>query len=166
MIEIQCFNEAYQHYFQNKINFRLLQDQAGVIFGLCRDLQPSFNSPMEITEVDIDWLLQQAEAFYNYVDYLGGNTYVCEIEDDLFQILGCDIDWANAHDGKWPNVTDIALSWDICDYLPEIKGNPHWVMFLMCWNNAGGPVYYVPKRLWTQAKVIDHVAATNPNNTN
>ena len=165
MIEIQCFNEAYQHYIQNKISFRLLQDQAAIILGLCQTTHSSVSNALEVSQADINWLMQQPEAMHDYADNLGGYVYVCDIEDDLLQINGCDFDWANAHGGKWPNVTDIALSWDVCDYLPELNGDPQWVMFVMCWNNAGGPVYYVPKRLWTQAKVTDHIAATNPSST-
>ena len=52
------------------------------------------------------------------------------------------------------------MSWDACDYLPEGLGDPQWVMFLMCWNNAGGPVYYVPKHLWASARVEEHIALT------
>ena len=161
MIEIQCFNEAYQHYQLNKLNFRLLQEQAAVLFSLCQNIQLSFNTALEITQDDIDLLLQQPEALHNNVNYLGGNTYVCEIEEDLLQVLGCDIDWANARDGKWPNVIDIAMSWDVCNYLDEAYGDPQWVMFLMCWNNSGGPVYYVPQHLWPKARVTEHIEETN-----
>lgn len=166
MIEIQCFNEAHQLYIQSKISFRLMQDQAAVLFGLCQHIKSSFNTALEITHADINLLLKQPEASQYYSDYLGGHTYICETEQDLLLILGCDFAWAETHNGNWPNVTDIAMSWDACEFLPETEGEPQWMMFLLCWNNAGGPVYYIPKHLWTQAKVTDHIAATNPSNTN
>ena len=162
MIEIQCFNEAYQDYIQNKTSFRLLQDQAAVMIGLCQSTYEFNGMPEKITDVDTAWLLAQPEASQSYESLLGGSIYICETEDDLLQILGSDFDWANEHDGKWPNVTDIALSWDLCDYLPEINIEPQWVMFLLCWNNAGGPVYYVPKHLWAKARVTEHINATKP----
>lgn len=162
MIKIHHFNEACQHFKQNKISFRLLQDQAAVILGLCQNPHSLVSNAIEITQADIDWLMQQPEAMQDYGDYLGGYVYVCETEDDLLQIHGCDLEWAEAHDGNWPNVTDIAMSWDACNYLDETSGDPQWVIFLLCWNNAGGSVYYVPKHLWQLARVAEHIEATNP----
>ena len=162
MIEIQCFNEACQCYSKHKISFRLVQDQAAVLLGLCQNPHSSVCNPLEITQADIDWLLQQPEGLQDYGDYLGDYVYVCEMQDDLLEILGCDFEWAKAHDGNWPNVTDLAMSWDACHYLEEAYGEPQWVMFLLCWNNAGGPVYYVPKQLWARARVTEHIKANNP----
>ena len=166
MIIQHHFKEAFDQYNQHQICFRLLQEQAAVMIGLCQNTYIFDCKPEEITEADIAWLLAQPEAAQSYENLLGGSMYICETEHDLLQILGCDFDWANAHDDNWPNVSDMALSWDACDYLTESVGDPQWVMFLMCWNNAGGPAYYVPKRLWAQARVTDQIAATNPSNTN
>ena len=162
MIKLHHFNEAYQHYKQHKIPFRLLQEQAAVMIGLCQNPHSSVTNPLEITQADIDWLMQQAEATQDYAEFLGGAVYVCETETDLLQIHGCDFEWAEAHDGNWPNVTDIPMSWDACDYLDEATGDSQWFIFLLCWNNAGGPVYYVPKELWVQARVTEHIEANNP----
>lgn len=160
MIKLHHFNEAYQHYKQQKVCFRLLQDQAAVLIGICESQHATVSNSLEITNTDIDWLLRQPEANQNYSDFLGGNVFVCEAEDDLLQIHGCDFEWAEEHDGQWPNVTDIAMSWDACTYLDEASGDPEWAMFLLCWNNAGGHVYYVPKHLWVQARVSEHIEIT------
>jgi hypothetical protein len=165
MIKIHHFNEAYQQYMQHKIPFRLLQDQAFIILGICQNNNSVISNSQEITQSDIDWLIQQPEATQDYSDYLGGYIYVCETQEDLLQILGCDFDWAEKHNGKWPNVTDMPMSWDACNYLEEPTGDPQWVIFLLCWNNAGGSVYYVPKHLWVKARVIEHIAVTNPTPT-
>lgn len=162
MIKIYCFNEACQYFNQDKVSFRLLQDQAAVMLGLCQNTHSSVSNPLEITQADIDWLMQQPEAIQDYVNYLGGYIYVCETADDLLQIHGCDFAWAEKHEGHWPNVTDIAMSWDACNYLDETSSDPPWVMFLLCWNNAGGPVYYLPKHLWAKARVTEHIEVTNP----
>ena len=162
MIKIHHFNEAYLCYTMHKISFRLLQDQASVMLGLCQQQHSQVGNPLEITQADIDWLMQQPKAIHDYGDYLGGYVYVCETADDLLQIKGCDFEWAEAHDGIWPNVTDLTMSWDACNYLDEALGDPRWVSFLLCWNNAGGAVYYVPKHLWTKARVTEHIEATNP----
>lgn len=160
MIKLHHFNDAYQHYKQQKITFRLLQNQAAVLIGLCENPHTSVSNPLEITQAEIDWLLQQSEATQNYDDFLGGAVYVCETEHDLLEIHGCNFEWAEEHNGQWPNVTDIAMSWDACNYLDEASGDPEWVIFLLCWNNAGGNVYYVPKHLWSKARVIEHIEAT------
>jgi hypothetical protein len=160
MITIHNFNEAHQQYLTGVISYRLLQDQAAVMLGICSNPPPTIANASGITDTDINWLLQQAETSFDYSDYLGGYVYVCETEDDLKQINGCDFEWAEAH-GGWPNVTDMPMRWDNCDYLNEPVGEPQWVIFLLCWNNAGGHVYYVPKQLWHAARVTEHIAATN-----
>ena len=160
MIEIHTFNEAHQQYLSSVIPYRLIQDQAGVMLSICQNPHATVSNALDITDSDIHWLLQQAEVAFDYSDFLGGNFYVCETEADLLQIQGCDFEWAEAH-GSWPNITDIAMSWDSCNYLQESTGEPQWVILLMCWNNAGGPVYYVPKHLWHTARVTEHIAATH-----
>lgn len=162
MIKMHHFNEAYQLYKQHKIHFRLLQEQAFVMLALCQNPYSSVNKPLEITQSDIDWLMHQTEATQDYSDNLGGYVYICEEDQDLLQIHGCNFEWAETNDGNWPNVTDMPMSWDACNYLDETSGDPQWVIFLLCWNNAGGNVYYVPKHLWIQAKVTEHIEATNP----
>ncbi len=160
MITIHNFKEAYQQYQHGLIAYRLVQDQATVMLSLCSDPSTNDVNSQEVTDSHIDWLLQQDEAALDYSDLLGGYFYVCETEDDLLQILGCDFEWAEAHHGNWPNVTELAMSWDSCYYLDELAVEPQWVLFLLCWNNAGGPVYYVPKHLWSTARVSEHIAAT------
>ena len=159
MITTHNFNETHQQYQSGVIPYRLLQEQAAVILCLCSNAHQSVVNSIEVNDADIQWLLQQDEAAFNYSDYLGGNVFVCETKDDLKQIHGCDFKWAESH-GGWPNVTDMPMSWDSCCYLQESTGEPQWVIFLLCWNNAGGPVYYVPKHLWQAARVSEHIAAT------
>lgn len=160
MITINNFNQANQQYQSGFIPYRLLQDQAAVMLGICSNPYPTVANALDVTNNDINWLLHQDETTYQYSEYLGGNVFVCEVQTDLLQIHGCDFEWAETHGDVWPNVTDIAMSWDNCAYLPESIGEPQWVIFLLCWNNAGGHVYYVPKHLWQAARVSEHIAAT------
>ena len=157
MITIHSFNEAQQLYQSGLIPFRLLQEQAQ--FMLSQTSYPSIANAYEITNDNIHWLSQQPEATADYSMILGGNFCICECEADLKQITGCDFEWAESH-GSWPNVTDIPMPWDNCCYLQEAIGEPQWVTFLMCWNNAGGSIYYVPKQLWALARVTEHIATT------
>ena len=130
------------------------------MLGLCNNPHPVVANALDITDSEIQWLLKQIEATFSYAEYLGGNVYICEVEADLKQIQGCDFEWAEQY-GNWQYVTDIAMSWDSCCYLAESTSEPQWVIFLLCWNNAGGHVYYVPKHLWEVARVIEHIAATD-----
>ena len=157
MITIHNFNEAHKLYRTGLIPYRLLQDQAQVMLSLTT--YPPVANAYEITDDNINWLSQQSEAIVDYSMMLGGNFCICECEADLKQITGCDFEWAESH-GGWPNVTDLPLSWDNCCYLQEATGDPQWVTFLMCWNNAGGSVYYVPQHLWHIARVREHIALT------
>ncbi|MGJ8619763.1 MAG: hypothetical protein ACSHWN_05475 [Methylophilaceae bacterium] len=152
MITIHNFNDTYQLYQLGLIAFRLLQEQAMVMLSICG----KSSDALSISHQDIQWLAEQPESELSYMDMLGGDMHICEHVTDLQQIKGCDHEWAASHDGNWPNVTDIPLSWDVCCYLEEAEGDPQWVMFVFCWNNAGGPVYYVPKRLWELARVTEH----------
>lgn len=161
MITSHNFKEAFQQHQSSRIPFRLLQDQAAVMIGICNNPHPGVNNPTDITQQDVDWLLEQDEAVSDYSDFLGGYVHVCESVTDLQQIQGCDFAWAESHDGRWPNVTELPMSWDQCAYLEEPSGDPQWAIYLICWNDAGGPVYYVPRHLWAEARVDEHMRLTN-----
>lgn len=161
MIKMHHFNEAYQYFQQQKISFRVLQDQAFVMMGVCDSPHLSIANPIEITKCDIDWLLQQEETSQSYDALLGGNIYICETEHDLLEIQRCNFEWAETHDGQWPNVTDLPMSWDVCEYLDEPTDEPQWVIFMLCWTNAGGSIYYVPKHLWGKARMTEHITEIN-----
>ncbi len=161
MITISRFIDAFASYQQRRFPYRLLQDQAAVLIGLCRNTNRPIADALEITDAHIAWLLQQPEAADAYADLLGGDVYICETVADLSKVQGCDFDWAAAHGGKWPCVSDIPIAWDDCRKLSELSGDSEWAIFLICWNDAGGPVYFVPKSLWPAARLEEHLAATN-----
>lgn len=161
MITIPHFIDAYRSYRDGRCPYRLLQDQAAVLVGICRNTYRPITDALEVTDADIAWLLQQPEAADAYADLLGGNVYICESADDLKQVVGMDLDWARTHGNQWPNVTDLPMAWDSCTYLAEKSGDPQWVIFLLCWNDAGGNSHFVPKHLWEAARVTEHMAATN-----
>lgn len=160
MIVIHNFNEAYSLYQQNKLPYRLLQDQAIVLIITCPQPGRHVSEALEINTEDIDWLLLQPESEEDYNGFLGGEFYVCQTEVDLKEVVGMDMAFAKAHGERWPDVTDQVMSWDQCRFLDEVSGDPEWAMFLLCWNDAGGNVFYVPKHLWGAAKVAEHVAET------
>jgi len=159
MIVIQNFKEAFHLYELGRIPFRLLQEQAIVLINLYSF--PDVFESFDVGDDDIAMLLQQDEVEEDYNGMLGGEVHVCESEEDLKQILGMDMEFARTHGNRWPDVTDQVMSWDQCDYLKEKDGNSQWAVFLLCWNDAGGPVFYVPRKLWEAAKVAEHVEETN-----
>ena len=161
MITIPRFIDAYRSWQQGRIPLRLVQDQAAVLIAICRNSHRPIADALEVTDADIAWLLQQPEAADAYADLVGGNVHIAQCEADLKQVVGMDMDWANTHGNQWPNITDLPLAWDSCTYLTEKSGDPEFAMFLLCWNDAGGPVYYIPKQLWDAARVNEHMAATN-----
>ena len=161
MITIHRFTDAYRSWQLMQIPLRLVQDQAAVLLNTCRNTHRPISDALEITDADIRWLLQQQEASQDYADLLGGNVYVAETADDLKQIVGMDMGWAESHGNTWPTCMDTPLVWDSCSYLAEKSGDSDWAMFLLCWSDSGGPVYYVPKHLWQAARVEEHMAATN-----
>ncbi len=172
MITIRNFIEAHQMYQAGKLPLRLLQEQIIVLLG-CLDAfpsssilpvgiddyldRPAYQIPIEV----IDWLATHEIATEDYAGILGGDVHVCETPEDLLLIQGMDMTWAESHGNTWPNVTDTAMSWDQCSYLEEPEGDAQFVVFLTCWNDAGGPVYYVPRHLWKAARVEEHMALTN-----
>ncbi len=110
-------------------------------------------SALEVTQKHINWILSQRIASLQYCDVIGGNVHVCETEDDLQQIFG------DQH-GRWPNCTEIAMAWDHCDYLKEDAGEANFGVLNCIWNESGGPLYFVPRRLWLAARLEEHMEMT------
>jgi len=149
-----------QAFDEGKIPWNLLQEQAHLLIGIA---ESSLSEPREssagITKEDIEWLLtlREGSVSYDFNSYLGGDVFVCETPEDLSQAEGFNASFPDTHGGRWPNLNDMALSGDICDY---VQGEPKFIIFIICWNNAGGPAYYIPYNLWTD-NVINSVKLTN-----
>lgn len=159
MITLHSFKEATHGYREGRVPLRLLQDQAVALAGLCA-LPRSIEDALGITDVDIEHLMRMPEGEALYTELFAGDVHVCQGDADLTHIQGCDFEFAEAH-GRWPNVTEAVMSWDVCRYLPEQSGEPQWAVFMNCWTDAGGPLYYVPRPLWITARVTEHIAATD-----
>jgi len=158
MLQFKNFREVYQGFKDGKVPFCVLQEsamtQASYLDGFADTYDP--NEEMTLQRIlEIRNSLSDSEED-SFVYNLGGELFICETEEDLTQIEGCDFDWAKAHDDKWPNVTDKPMSWDCCDFVSKDRSSG-WAVFLLCWNNAGGNVYYVPERLWEAARLEEHL---------
>ena len=112
-------------------------------------------------KIDKITLEDAAELFAHKEDQLdywaGGPFNICETEEDLKQIEGFDLEWAEAHNDTWPNVTDLPMAWDVCAYWGN-KPDSGWAVFVLCTNDAGGSSYYVPQHLWEAARLTEHIA--------
>jgi hypothetical protein len=158
MLQFKNFIEVYNGFKEGKVPFCILQEsaksQASFLDGFSDAYDP--NGEMELQKIiEIKNSLNTSEED-SFIYNLGGDLFICETEEDLKSIEGCDFEWAKAHDDKWPNVTDKPMVWDHCDYVNRDPASG-WFVFLLCWNNAGGPIYYVPQALWETARVEEHL---------
>lgn len=148
MIEISCLKDAFKLYQTNQIDLSVLQDIALIFMqAVSPDNPPISNQASDLDENALSWLATQESASYAFDDYLGGNAYLCETEADLLQITAFDQAWFDAHN-RWPNITDKQINWDVFQVI-----NNAWLVIAYCWNNAGGNVYYIPKSIWSFAKI-------------
>lgn len=151
MIEICTFKQAFQLYQSNQLAFAVVQDIAYTLISACDDISPNVDSYIDINTDNLKWLSGQLYAEFSFSQYLGGSAHICKSESDLINIKAFDQAWADKH-GDWPNVTDQPMIWDLCHALDS-----EWAVFSYIWNNAGGNVYYVPKSLWSAARVEEHL---------
>ena len=114
----------------------------------------NFNDPAAF----ITWWLERPEMLAIEFDgHMGGNVYICETEEDLQQIKVWDL-WNTT--GEDLNVTNRIGTWDACDFI--LNDPQHcWALFFLAHNNAGGNVYYVPKKFWEKAQFYKHYCASN-----
>lgn len=112
----------------------------------------------KITEKYIAWIGRQN---INLVEKLGGSAYICTNFDDLLQVEGMDFEFSAKHD-RWPNVTELPLSWDQVEVIQTSLGK--FCVFFLATNDAGGALYYVPESLFAAAKVEEHLELNNANN--
>ncbi|SDK53403.1 hypothetical protein SAMN05192566_1557 [Methylophilus rhizosphaerae] len=150
MVEINSFKQAHQLYKTNQFPLVAIQYLAFMFMNACQDIPPNISTYTDINTDSLTWLSGQLSAKFSFNEYLGGDAFICESETDLTAIVAFDQEWADQH-GRWPNVTDKHLAWDICTIL-----HSDWAVFGYCWNNAGGDIYYIPKSLWAKARVNEH----------
>lgn len=143
---------------------QLLEDHSipeVIVNDICTTLLQDETLSYSVINYESIKALRESDLYVEpFSDYFGGNVYICESSEDLKQIEGFDMEWAESHSNTWPNVTDKALSWDACDYVNSDR-NTGWALFFACWSNAGGPVYYVPEAMWEEARLEEHMKLTN-----
>jgi hypothetical protein len=149
MLSLKSFQEAWHK--RKIVPFVIMQDvfrMADIGLGV-----------LEREAVDLEYMRivsqKNEEDLPSFEDYLGGDVNIVETEEDLKKITNCDLDFADKHGGRWPDVTDMPMVWDDCRKLDE-----EWALFFAAWTDAGGNTYYVPRKFWEQIDLDSHVRLT------
>ena len=87
----------------------------------------------------------------------GGSIFICETEDDLKQVKTCS--WCEP-ESCYLDITQTVAACDGCWYLYR-KEDTGWGCYFLATNNAGGPTYYIPAKLWDACKFKEQVKATD-----
>lgn len=96
----------------------------------------------------------------NMSSILGGEICICQTEEDLKVIEYTDMDFADKHDGRWPNVTEGIGDFDVAEQIC-----PTWAVLWMATNNSGGPTYLIPRELWEKGRILEQIAGCSNNST-
>lgn len=101
-------------------------------------------------------VLEAAMAEYpSFDEYIGGDVFIVETEEDLLSIKTYDLENDNA------TVMNTVTSWDVCNFIEGDNGEYTYALFVMITNNSGGDSFYVPKSLFGKARVVEHFLASN-----
>ena len=157
MIEIPSFRELFQLHQSGNVPFRIVQEVAYVLLGLC-GYEDDIPEPIAITQQEIDWLLNQPQDL-DFMHYMGGLVFIAETRSDLLQITSMDTEFGEQH-GRWPNCTEAVLALDECRYVLNAGRTAEYVLMFSATNNAGGSTWFIPPYLWETARVAEHIAAT------
>ncbi len=141
MITIHSFEEAHQLWQQGRLPFRLLQETSLILLGITQE-DRHIEHAYDISEVDIEGLLQHEIASEKYVDFLGGEFKIVETESDLAEI----------HFGE---------GFDISEPLAEKIGEAMYWYLVLCTSNSGGISYLTPRHLWKSKKMAAEVDLWN-----
>lgn len=93
------------------------------------------------------------EGTFEYL--LGGYVYIIEEKMDLMRIEGYDFEFADVY-GRWPCPLDKVITVDGASKISEDYGE-----VFMLNNNSGGPLFYIPKKLWEDAKFEELLRENN-----
>jgi hypothetical protein len=87
----------------------------------------------------------------------GGKIFICETEEDLKQVKTCS--WCEP-ESCYLDITQTVATCDGCWYLYN-KEDTGWGCYFLATNNAGGPAYYIPAKLWDACKFKEQLKVTN-----
>ena len=112
MIELKNFKEVWLGFLSGKVEEPVLLDCTRVQSNIENyNIEPT----VEVAKILYKNFEDTEENSFSYL--VGGNVFICETEEDLEQIEGVDFEFAESNGGRWPNVTDLPMAWDCCDYV-------------------------------------------------
>jgi hypothetical protein len=102
----------------------------------------------------VDEILKSEFADQPYYDLFGGKIQLVESKEDLREI---STGIASVANDRWLTLYEVPESFDVCDWTDK---DQDFVQVVMCWNDAGGPLYFIPKEFVTE-NVLDSIKLTN-----
>jgi hypothetical protein len=159
MIVIQSFKEMAEFHQSGAVPFRIVQEVAYVLLGLCEYVGKDIAEPTALTQQEADWLLAKQEDI-EFMTYLGGNIFIVETEADLSEVIGMDFEFSAKH-GRWPTCCEAVLPLDDARYLLNADGSSDYALLFAATNNAGGPSWFIPQHLWQAAQIDKQIEANH-----
>jgi hypothetical protein len=101
---------------------------------------------LEAGAINTETILSWDESKDDYNGLFGGDFCLVETVEDLKEVsTAVEAKVAGVTEKRlngWASIIDVATSFDICEYLP----NGDHIIAMMCWNDAGGTVFYIPSK--------------------
>jgi hypothetical protein len=155
MIVAHSLIETHQLHQKGEITFRIVQEIAFVLLGLCGGKDVA--NAVDVTDAEIDWLLALPDEI-DFMHYMGGNVHVCETVEDLQQVTGMDFEFSEKH-GRFPDCTEAILPLDDARVLINADGTVDYALLFAATNNAGGPSWFIPRPLFHAAQIDKQIEA-------
>jgi hypothetical protein len=141
VLTITSFKHANELYLTAKIPYVIYKQ---IIY--------SFKSYNEDFDTD-GAILASSDSEEPFNGIFGGEIYVIESLDDLKEIST-----GIASGNRWLSLAEVPDSFDMCEWIDK-DPKTGYVGVLMCWNDAGGPLYFIPKEFVT-ANVKESIRLT------
>lgn len=115
------------------------------------DIISCFGVALDENEGVSEALIKELPSTDFYV-HIGGDIHLLETFEDLHEISTTVVDPATK---GWASLVNTADAFDIAKYLGEGTRYDRIAVFMNCWNDDGGPLYYVPKAIADQCPNVD-----------
>jgi hypothetical protein len=156
MQKFRSFKELANLHQADVVPFRIVQEIAQVLLGLCGGKDVA--NAVDVNDAEIAWLLALPEEI-DFMHYMGGNVFLVQAQCDLSEIVVMDYKFNEQH-GRWPNATDdVALPLDDARKLLNADGSSDYALLFAATNNAGGPSWFIPQHLWQAAQIDKQIEA-------
>lgn len=150
------FKDLLEGFHKAEVPDCILKTVASLIRQIMDVDAPETAEILTMREVEETLSLFNENDVDNFDFNLGGELHICETEEDLKQVQ--TVSWC-APEQAYYNITQTVAACDQCSYLFD-KRETGWGIYFLATNNAGGPAYYIPEKLWAACKFDEQVKAT------